>query len=237
MQPTPADRLKAGLASLGESDRRFAESLLGQLADKGSVSESQFHWIGKLADRAEAAAAAKAQEPVVLDASGLFGLFDHAASSGLKFPMIRLKPAETQAVILSEIRIAPAKAWPQDLAVLGAKLPGDARSPLLALLHRAKPGESGTLSWAKQIIASPAVQAELDRFLRGFAGDSIGRAAAMGRLSGFCVFCMRPLTDHRSTDVGYGAICASRWGLPWGDEASATGEAQATAATTEDLGL
>ncbi|WP_366929024.1 DUF6011 domain-containing protein [Mesorhizobium sp.] len=24
------------------------------------------------------------------------------------------------------------------------------------------------------------------------------------------------MTDHRSIDVGYGPVCAKRWGLAWG---------------------
>lgn len=31
-----------------------------------------------------------------------------------------------------------------------------------------------------------------------------------------CVYCGKPLEDQRSKDVGYGATCADRWGLPWG---------------------
>lgn len=42
------------------------------------------------------------------------------------------------------------------------------------------------------------------------------QAAAFGRLYAACVYCMRELTDSRSASVGYGAICASKYGLPWG---------------------
>lgn len=31
-----------------------------------------------------------------------------------------------------------------------------------------------------------------------------------------CCYCNQPLEDERSKAVGYGAICASKWGLPWG---------------------
>lgn len=40
-------------------------------------------------------------------------------------------------------------------------------------------------------------------------------AAAYGRLNGRCCFCNRGLADERSTAVGYGPVCAGRWGLPW----------------------
>ncbi len=44
-------------------------------------------------------------------------------------------------------------------------------------------------------------------------------AAAFGHLHHRCVFCARKLTDEndgRSVDVGYGPICADKYGLPWG---------------------
>jgi hypothetical protein len=33
-----------------------------------------------------------------------------------------------------------------------------------------------------------------------------------------CCYCNLPLEDKRSKDVGYGPICAGRWGLPWGEK-------------------
>ena len=44
-------------------------------------------------------------------------------------------------------------------------------------------------------------------------------AAAFGHQHENCVFCSRSLTDDkdgRSVQVGYGPICASKYGLPWG---------------------
>ena len=43
-------------------------------------------------------------------------------------------------------------------------------------------------------------------------------AAMYGHITGSCCFCSRMLTDKRSTDVGYGPICASKFGLAWGDK-------------------
>jgi Family of unknown function (DUF6011) len=52
--------------------------------------------------------------------------------------------------------------------------------------------------------------------LRAFAADPVGVAAAYGHLHGACCFCTRPLSDERSTAVGYGPICADHFGLAWG---------------------
>jgi hypothetical protein len=55
--------------------------------------------------------------------------------------------------------------------------------------------------------------------LREFACDPARVAAEHGKLTGQCCFCNRALTDERSTEVGYGATCATHYGLPWGSKA------------------
>jgi hypothetical protein len=41
-------------------------------------------------------------------------------------------------------------------------------------------------------------------------------AAAYGLTHGNCIACSRDLTDDRSLTVGYGPVCASKYGWPWG---------------------
>ena len=41
-------------------------------------------------------------------------------------------------------------------------------------------------------------------------------AARHGKLTGHCCFCNSELSDEKSTAVGYGPVCAKRWGLPHG---------------------
>jgi len=53
--------------------------------------------------------------------------------------------------------------------------------------------------------------------VKEFAADPVGTAASYGKLTGSCCFCGLTLTDARSTSVGYGPVCASHFGLPWGD--------------------
>jgi hypothetical protein len=59
-------------------------------------------------------------------------------------------------------------------------------------------------------------QEALTARLREFAADPARVAGEAGRLAGKCCFCRLPLTDERSTAVGYGMICAGHYGLPWG---------------------
>lgn len=53
-------------------------------------------------------------------------------------------------------------------------------------------------------------------FLSDFATDPARKAAEYGRSSGCCCFCATTLTDERSTRVGYGPVCAKKFGMPWG---------------------
>lgn len=41
-------------------------------------------------------------------------------------------------------------------------------------------------------------------------------AAAFGLTHGHCIACAHDLTDDRSLIVGYGPVCAKRYGWPWG---------------------
>ena len=45
-------------------------------------------------------------------------------------------------------------------------------------------------------------------------------AAKHGKLTGHCCFCNSELSDEKSTNVGYGPVCAKRWGLPHGSKAN-----------------
>lgn len=52
--------------------------------------------------------------------------------------------------------------------------------------------------------------------LRELATDPLKTAREYGGLTGNCCFCGLPLTDPRSTEQGFGPVCAENWHLPWG---------------------
>jgi len=61
--------------------------------------------------------------------------------------------------------------------------------------------------------------------LRGWELDPMSLvrdALAYAHNTGCCSYCGLELTDARSVTVGYGPICASHWGLPWGDAVDQT---------------
>lgn len=53
-------------------------------------------------------------------------------------------------------------------------------------------------------------------FVRRLCEDPVAFLAQASKDMGRCCYCNLPLEDQRSKDVGYGAVCAVRWGLPWG---------------------
>ena len=56
----------------------------------------------------------------------------------------------------------------------------------------------------------------LTEMLQKFAEEPVAVAREYGQSTGQCCFCGLTLTDDRSVKVGYGPICSSNWGLPWG---------------------
>lgn len=60
----------------------------------------------------------------------------------------------------------------------------------------------------------------LVEMLRRLALEPAKVAAEYGKLMGVCCFCGRHLEDPRSTEVGYGPVCAQHFALPWGEYAA-----------------
>lgn len=54
-------------------------------------------------------------------------------------------------------------------------------------------------------------------FLDRLVESPVSFLAACSKDMGRCCYCNQPLEDARSKRIGYGKICAGRWGLPWGD--------------------
>ena len=57
---------------------------------------------------------------------------------------------------------------------------------------------------------------DIEDLVKQFAESPERVAAEHGKLTGKCCFCNKGLTDDRSTEVGYGPVCASSFGLKWG---------------------
>ena len=153
-------------------------------------------------------AKAKAAPPVKAnfgDFSGVIALFD-VAGGNLKFPKLRLA-LDGKPIALS---VARSGAAPGSLNITDGR-------PFGENTWYGRVTKQGEWQRPKQI--DPMMSTALSGFLAEMSQDPAGTASKYGRMTGHCMFCNLPLTDDRSTEVGYGKVCASNWGLPWGKTA------------------
>jgi len=141
------------------------------------------------------AATVTAPQVVVTPALASIAAFLLAAKArGLKFPKVRfLAPGG------GEFRL--------NVAGAQSKAPGSIQVLLDAVwIGRVTPTGDvhGALSARPDLIAA----------LQVIASDPAAAAKAYGALMCRCSFCDLPLTDDGSVEVGYGPVCARRYGLP-----------------------
>jgi hypothetical protein len=130
-------------------------------------------------------------------------LFDKAKAQGLKYPRIVLALPDGLPLVLS-------------LAGKSSKHAGQVfvtdGKPYGQNVYYGRVSPEGVFVVNHKHDATiPAVQALLAQLARHPAEV----AAQHGKLTGNCCFCNSKLTDKRSTAVGYGAVCAAKWGLPY----------------------
>lgn len=182
--------------ALPQHDHDFALSLISQ-GSRRTLSEKQQAWVERLIAKAKnVAPVQKTEEKVEL--SGINGLFDKARQH-LKFPaivlatddaLLRLKPAGSSSRYPGTINIVREtdREW-------------------LGRIHL-----DGRFEPSRRAGTDPkAVVPHLQKFAR----DPMTGAKESAKLTGKCVFCNTKITDERSTNVGYGKICAARYGLPY----------------------
>lgn len=205
--------LEASLPLLSERDRSFAQSLLAQFADRGSLSEKQRFWVGELVKRARNAGT---------------GVPTDARRAGLSQPT---PEAKTFARIVELFAKAGGRAaivfrtsadYEFRLSVAGER----SQQPGSINVTDANAGGFESRVWFGRITTAGVWQpsrklpantvAQVEAALERFNADPAKAAAEYGHLVGSCCFCRRELTDERSVTVGYGPICASRFSLPWG---------------------
>lgn len=164
-------------------------------------------------------AAAPAAKAKIGELSGIMALFDKARKH-LKFPAVELGVPALGPDFAMRISLAGAQARePGSVTVTSAEKSGfDGRREWFGRVSL-----DGTYQPSQKVADAAAITARL----QAFAADPAGIAAEHGRLTGRCCFCRLPLTDERSTAVGYGAKCADNYGLPWGARPKAFAEAAA----------
>lgn len=61
---------------------------------------------------------------------------------------------------------------------------------------------------------------KLKPLLEALWRDPVSFCDVHGKVTHVCCFCAAQLSTKESTERGYGPVCASRFGLPWGDRAN-----------------
>lgn len=201
-QPTPSERAwieTAGIDSKGYRKPGFLGDMLRIAAKGWGWSPKQHAVILKL--MAQAAETAPKPLPVARGRMDtLVAIFAKAAGK-LKHPAVTLPVPGEPALRLT---YSAGGKVPGSISVADAAPFGQGR-----WFGRIMP--DGTLAPTK----TPLTPAHMD-LLDAFADDPAGVAAAHGKASGACCFCSRALEDQRSLEVGYGPVCATNYGLPWG---------------------
>lgn len=209
------------------SSDTFAKDLAEQAA--AGLSPRQWAWVHVLAVEDEQRRAAEkarldAAEAIVNNDNQMDGIFDlfNAAKEHLKYPKIRLAVVTEPAA-----NGQPALYRQYRLSVAGPK----SKNPgWINVVAEERSGYDGSRAFYGVISTDGLFLPRCDlkqhpglvELLVRFAANPQQVAAEYGRLLGNCCFCGLPLSDPRSTEVGYGKICSDHYHLPWGDKTVAT---------------
>lgn len=191
---TAVATIKSNFQNLNDRDMTFAFDLVGTYDRRGSVSEKQAVWLVRLAERATGK---QPEAASVGNMSGVYALFEAAKASGLKYPkIVAMSP-------VGEIKLS--------VAGPNAKAPGT--------INVVEAGAAfGEAKWYGRVhqdgtFEGRSAPAELVDYLKAFAANPAEQAALHGKRTGNCCFCGHTLVEQGSVEVGFGPICASRFGL------------------------
>lgn len=139
--------------------------------------------------------------PVTANAKPMADFLNAAKDRGLKFPKVAfLGPNNV------ELKMT--------LAGPNSKNPG-------AVFVFLSGNYSGSVAVDGTVRGALANNTEVLNTLATIAGDPAQAAKAYGMLTGSCSFCAKELTDGGSVEVGYGPVCAKKYGLPHKPKGSA----------------
>lgn len=181
-------------------DKAFAESLIQQLYEVGTLSFKQWEWVETLVNRVKGA------EPIYWDFAPIQVMFRLAsANGGLKRPKIRLLSEEGTFV---QLTFFPDRDGSKNLEI-----------------HTGGWAGHGTRKFAGWIFEDKIIPYKAERLnediknvIQNLALDPLGCAKAMAARLGACMYCGSRLTDAESKGKGYGPICAENYELPWGQK-------------------
>ena len=206
---TPFASLAEACDVLRGLDNAFATSLVNAVESVRGPSNKQAAWVHKLATEAITPRAPRVELDVQLQP--VVDMLQRAADAQKRAPTIVLE-RDGQRVQLR--RAGERSSQPGSVNVTDGRPYGEAQW-------------FGRISTDGQFRASDRCSPLVEQLLRDLAADPAKVAGQHGVATGSCCFCNRALSDKRSRTVGYGPICAGKFGLPWGDTSAADAADQA----------
>lgn len=176
----------------------FASDLVRR-ADGWGLSAKQWAWVHKLAT--DASRPQPPSVPVTLNLRRIVEMMDLAAAAQKRLPTIRLETTHGQPVVLK--RAGERSRDPGSINVTDGRPFGDNKW-------------YGRIDRDGDFHASRQCRVEHAELLTQLAQNPESVATQHGIATGTCCFCSRLLSTRESRVVGYGPICAARYGLPWG---------------------
>lgn len=198
---------------LGEKDWDFASSLCDFYDKYDSLSNKQCQYAMKFWRELKnlgstGAAEVEDKEAVVtVDTSELLELFNKARET-LKFPKL-VYPITSH----SRLRIYPRiHRNPGNIAVFKDEDRVDGANTEVELsMLVCEINKDGNLFWNRE------ASIPLRLLTKNVITEPKAKLVTKGKEFKLCCYCGNELTAPASLHAGYGPICASNWGLPWGD--------------------
>lgn len=163
----------------------FAQSLVEQIINKGSLSEKQMFAASAMLMKIKQNKEDKQSNIVSIDLSNVKKIFDKAHEA-IKSPKFRVDN-----MVLSRAPDSGVNA-----GAIYVKVDGEYAGKVTGGYWLPCRAPEGTFEKLQEV-----------------AKDPLGSAVAYGKRTGNCSACGRDLTNHGSIEKGIGPICAERWGL------------------------
>lgn len=185
-------------AKMSQSTIEIAASLITAYNKYGKLTDKQYALVERIIAQLEAPAAPV--ETVTIVAASIFKMFE-AAKQKLRRAKITLRDSTNQNVVFK--LAGPASKYAGQVIVSDGGPYGAAKL-------------FGRIDTSGNFFPTRTATDAVKNLVIEFAADPENVAAKYGHLTGACCFCSHGLKDERSTAVGYGPVCATRFGLRWG---------------------
>lgn len=192
-------QLSAVKDQIAPRDLEFARSLVTNFNKYGRLSDRQMYFVEQIIARATSPNP-PAQSGVSVSVDAILGMFERAAQT-LRRVKVTLQDCTGQRVVFK--KAGPMSKYAGQIMISDGQPFGQATFFGRIL-------EDGT--YVQSTKSTDSVRALVEEF----AANPEEVAGKYGRLTGGCCFCSKGLKDDRSLEVGYGPVCAQRFGLKWG---------------------